>query len=137
MLDMTAMTEGPSSRGRVAADSLAIRLIAIRHEQGKVTKGKTLSQREAAEMTGVPYGTWQGMEDGRATRDLDKHVAKICDTFGYDRGWLMWGTQPSPQPGGGPDGGHPADPGALDELTKAKRRRHARVSHTRGYPIAA
>lgn len=111
-------------------DTLAIRLIQVRHEM-------KVSQREAADQTGVPYGTWQGMESGRATRDLGEHIAKICDTYGYDRAWLMWGTQPGPQPGGGPDGGHPADPSALDELTEAKRRRHAQVTHTRGYPKAA
>lgn len=124
--DMTTMTNFPS--GRVPADTLAARLVLIRHELG-------ISQRKAAEDTGVPYGTWQGMEMGRATRDLNDHVRKIADAYGYDPVWIMWGTQSGPRPGGGPDGGQA--PEALDELTNAKRRRHAGVSHTGGYPIAA
>lgn len=111
-------------------DTLAARLVLIRHEL-------KISQREAADQTGVPYGTWRGMEAGRASRDLGTHIAKICDTYGYDRAWLMWGTQPGPRPGGGPDGGHPADSEALDELTRVKRQRHARATHTDQYPNPA
>lgn len=130
---MTTMTNFPS--GRVPADTLAARLVLIRHDIG-VQRGHRVSQRDAAEETGVPYGTWQGMELGRATRELDQHVRKIAETYGYDPAWIMWGTRTGPQPGGGPDGGHP-DPAALDELTEAKRRRHARIPRTGGYTVAA
>lgn len=74
---------------KVAADTLPARLILLRREMG------WRSQRAAAEATGVPFGTWQGMESGRDTRALDRHIAKIADASGYDRDWLMWG---DPQP---------------------------------------
>lgn len=67
----------------------------MRHDLG-------ISQRDAAKATGVPYGTWQGMEAGRRTRGLDEWVQRITDTYGYDRDWLMWGTPP--------EGGDPKDP---------------------------
>jgi hypothetical protein len=129
---MTAMTDAQGG-GRVPKDTLAARLVLVRHEQGKI------SQRDAAEETGVPYGTWQGMEDGRATRNLDQHIAKIAGRYGYDRGWLMWGTQVGPHPDGGPDGGEGAPKpkvDALRQLTETKRRRHA-AAETLGYPAAA
>ena len=83
LLDMT-MTRKRPNRPKVAADTLAARLILLRHELG-------WSQREAAEATGVPYGTWQGMESGRETRGMDRHIVKIAAASGYDRDWLMWG----------------------------------------------
>lgn len=69
-------------------DTLALRLLGMRHELG-------LSQREASMRTGVPFGTWQGMESGRSTRDLAKHIQAISSELGYDRDWLMWGSQDS------------------------------------------
>lgn len=72
------------TRGKRPADTLAARLVLIRHEQG-------VSQREASIATGVPYGTWQGMELGRATRNLDQWVPRIAARYEYDRDWLMWG----------------------------------------------
>jgi len=70
---------------KVAADTLAARLILLRREMG------WRSQRDAAEATGVPFGTWQGMETGRDTRGLNRHITKIAEASGYDRDWLMWG----------------------------------------------
>lgn len=70
---------------KVATDTLAGRLLLLRREMG------WRSQRDAAEATGVPFGTWQGMEAGRDTRALDRHIAKIAEASGYDREWLMWG----------------------------------------------
>ncbi|MDO5535361.1 MAG: helix-turn-helix domain-containing protein [Propionibacteriaceae bacterium] len=87
-------------RGRVPVDSLAQRLNMIRFEQG-------VSQRKAAEETGVPFGTWQGMELGRQTRNLDQHIKAISDRYGYDREWLMWG---SGSTSGGPDGTPSTEP---------------------------
>jgi len=69
---------------KVPTDTLGARLLVLRHEMG-------WSQREAVEATGVPYGTWQGMEMGRGTRNVDRHVAAIALATGYDREWLMWG----------------------------------------------
>jgi transcriptional regulator with XRE-family HTH domain len=71
--------------GKVPVDTLAARLVLLRRELG-------WSQREAAQATGIPFGTWQGMEtDGRGSRDLDRHVMAIVEATGYDRDWLMWG----------------------------------------------
>jgi hypothetical protein len=94
MLDMTNVTH---LRPRVAADTLAARLLLLRHELH-------WSQREATAQTGVPYRTWQGMETGRETRSLDRHVVAIAAVSGYDRDWLMWGgalwAPEDPHPGG-------------------------------------
>jgi transcriptional regulator with XRE-family HTH domain len=114
---------------RVPRDTLAVRLIVVRHEMG-------WSQREAAEHTGVPYGVWQGMESGRETRGLDQHIDKIARVTGYKRDWLMWGgplghTGPPPvdDPAGGGAGGL-VDPGedetGSDPVTKGNL-----------YPLAA
>ncbi len=73
-----------TQEGKRPADTLGARLELLRRELG-------WSQRKAAEVTGVPFGTWQGMETGRRTMMLDQHVAKIVATTGYDRDWLMWG----------------------------------------------
>ncbi len=81
---MSTMTE-KRTRGRRPADTLATRLILLRHDAGR------MSQRAAAERSGVPFGTWQGMELGRDTRGLADHIDRIADAFGYDREWLMWG----------------------------------------------
>lgn len=82
---------------RRPADTLPLRLIAIRHELG-------LSQREASAHCGVPYGVWQGMETGRSTRDRDVWLDKIADATGYDERWLRRGGplgRPTPDDGGG------------------------------------
>lgn len=77
-------------------DTLAHRLVLLRHEEG-------LSQREAALRTGVSFGVWQGMESGRATRGVDRAVAAIAATLKYDREWLMWGGSLSDPFSGGPE----------------------------------
>jgi transcriptional regulator with XRE-family HTH domain len=69
---------------RRAKDTLANRLRLVRAELG-------LSQRDAADRSGVTYGEWQSMENGASARGLDRKVTKIADTLGYDRDWLMWG----------------------------------------------
>lgn len=94
MAHMSAMTH---SGRKVPADTLAARVLLIRHEKG-------WSQREAAIACGVPFGTWQGIELGRGTRDLMKHIAAIAEGSGYDREWIAWGGPLEP-PGGGGDGG--------------------------------
>lgn len=78
------MTAQPEA-GWIPEDTLADRLFRVRRKLG-------LSQREAATMTGVPYGSWQSMEDGRQARALDVKVTQISEALGVDRNWLMWGT---------------------------------------------
>lgn len=91
------MTTVTRIHARRPTDTLAARLIILRHELD-------WSQRKAAHETGVPYGVWQGMESGRETRGLDRHVIAIAERTEYDRDWLMWGgnlwTPESPSPGG-------------------------------------
>lgn len=89
------MTEAPGSG--VPYDTLPVRLLILRKEKG-------WSQRVASEKTGVPFGTWQGMESGeRETRGLDRHIAAISKATGYKREWLMWGGALTPTPpGSGP-----------------------------------
>ncbi len=51
-----------------------------------------LSQREAAEQSGISFGQWQGLEDDeRQSRGLDVKVRRIVLAFKVDRDWLMWG----------------------------------------------
>ena len=93
------------------ADSLPNRLMLIR-------TGLNLSQRKAAEITGISYGEWQGMETGRGTRRIDLKIAQISMALGVDRDWLMWGgplEQEDP---------HPTDTGegVSSRLTESNRR---------------
>ncbi|QOC56055.1 immunity repressor [Gordonia phage Clown] len=63
-----------------------------------------ISQKEAAVRIGTTPRIWQNMEDGRAVRDLHKHIAAIADAYNVDRDWLMWGGNLAPEtdgPGGG------------------------------------
>lgn len=103
LLDMTNVTH---IRTRVAADTLAARLILLRHELH-------WSQREASVQTGVPYRVWQGMENGSETRALDRHIVAIAEVTGYDRDWLMWGGNL-----GKPENPRPDQPGEGSENTR-------------------
>ena len=89
------MTTVTRIHARRPADTLATRLIILRHELG-------WTQRDATHETGVPYGVWQGMESGRETRGLNRHIVAIAAASGYDRDWLMWGgpLTSGPEPGG-------------------------------------
>lgn len=91
-------------RGWVPDDTLADRLVVLRRALGRI-EGRVISQREAAVRTGLTYGEWQSLEDGRAAKALDEKVVKIARAFGVDRDWLMWGKRgetESPDPGGVP-----------------------------------
>lgn len=90
---MTTTHELPRPR-RVGADTLASRLVVIRHELG-------LSQRAAAQQAGITFGIWQGLEGGRMTRNRDEVVRQIAERLDYDVDWLLWGHRPL----GGPSGG--------------------------------
>jgi transcriptional regulator with XRE-family HTH domain len=111
-------------------DTLGARLILLRRELG-------LSQRDAADRAGIPFGQWQGMEDdGRQPRGLDVKVARIAVAFGVDRDWLMWG---GPLSGGSPN---PTPGGSLSNPRYGGVRRAQRAalglvkSHSRFAPLA-
>lgn len=70
--------------GWVPADTLASRLVLLRHGLG-------LSQREAAERCGLGAAAWNLWEHGSMPRNLANVVMAISGTLGCDRDWLMWG----------------------------------------------
>lgn len=70
--------------GWVPTDTLANRLRLMRHQLH-------LSQRKAAEISGVTFGEWQSMEDGRDARGVPQKVQAISAALGVDRDWLLWG----------------------------------------------
>ncbi|MFC9766817.1 helix-turn-helix domain-containing protein [Rhodococcus jostii] len=77
-------TSADTHDGWVPTDSLANRLVLVRNE-------RKLSQRAAADLCGLTFGEWQGMEVGRGVRRVDQKVVKIAKALGVDRDWLMWG----------------------------------------------
>lgn len=81
---MSAQTESAHPAPWRPEDTLASRLLLVRHELH-------ISQREAAERTGLTFGEWQSMENGAAARGLDRKVSAIASGLGVDRNWLMWG----------------------------------------------
>lgn len=88
---MSVMTSVTHLHAKIPHDTLALRLIILRHELG-------WSQRKACEVTGISFGIWQGMEQGRETRGLDRIVTCIASWTGYDRDWIMWGGTLEPTP---------------------------------------
>jgi transcriptional regulator with XRE-family HTH domain len=79
---MTTKTKPPGWR---PTDTIGARLILMRRTLG-------LTQREAADRAGIPFGQWQGLEDDeRQPRGLDVKVQRIALAFNVDRDWLMWG----------------------------------------------
>lgn len=109
-------------------DTLAARLILMRRELG-------LSQREAAEKAGIPFGQWQGMEDGhRQPRGLDVKIQRIALAFNVDRNWLMWG---GPLSSGAPT--PPSGPGTFagSRLVNAFRRSPTGAPPATLLPVAA
>ena len=89
----------------IPGDTLAARVVLVRRELG-------ISQREAATQSGLTYGEWQSMEDGRSPRDLPAKIARIALAFDVDRDWLMWGGPLAP----------PAEPGGNAPLRSTTRR---------------
>lgn len=103
------MTAQPEA-GWIPEDTLADRLFRVRRKLG-------LSQREAAIKTGIPYGSWQSMEDGRQARALDVKVTQISEALGVDRNWLMWGTG-APMPGQNTTARTPVGARAAEQLPR-------------------
>lgn len=57
----------------------------------RVRRTLDLTLRDAAELCGLNYRTWQTWEDGRRPQDVLAIVEKISVTLGVDRDWLAWG----------------------------------------------
>lgn len=85
------MSTAPT-HGWIPEDTLAARLVLVRRHLG-------LTQRQAAETSGLTFGEWQSMEDGRQPRGLDVKVARISLALGVARDWLMWGGPLTPPHG--------------------------------------
>ncbi|QWY84737.1 immunity repressor [Gordonia phage YungMoney] len=91
------MTTATETRAWRPHDTLPNRLKLLRAELD-------ISQKEGALRIGITPRIWQGMEEGRAVRDLHKHIAAIAEVYNVDREWLMWGGTLAPEtdgPGGG------------------------------------
>lgn len=68
-----------------------------------------LSQRQAAERAGIPFGSWQGLEDDhRQSRDLVTKIQRIARAYNVDRDWLMWGGELMSPEDDTPPAGDPA-----------------------------
>lgn len=113
------MSTQPTERW-IPRDTLAVRVLLVRTALG-------LSQREAAARSGLTFGSWQSMEDGRSPRDLPAKVARISVAFGVDRDWLMWGG-PLARPSGDDGGASPEVPVAATAGSRGAS------SVTREYP---
>jgi DNA-binding XRE family transcriptional regulator len=74
----------PENRGLIPADTFGNRLLLVRKMLG-------LSQREAAEQTGLNYGSWSNWENGMKPADALGVIDAICWTFSIDREWLTFG----------------------------------------------
>lgn len=88
-------TQTETSSAWRPADTLASRLLLVRTALG-------LSQRAAALRTGVTFGQWQGMEDGRSSHKLIENLTKISEALGVDREWLTYGGLLGAGPTGSP-----------------------------------
>jgi transcriptional regulator with XRE-family HTH domain len=95
---MTTQTE----HGWVPEDSLAHRLLLVRRQLG-------LTQRVAATLSGLTFGEWQSLEDGRAARDIARKITAISERLNVSRDWLMWG---------GPLSATPPHPDQLHSVTR-------------------
>lgn len=79
-------------RGAIPADTFAARLRLVRMHAGDLTI------LEAAERTGLNYGSWSNWERGMMPRDLRDVVLAITGALGIDRDWLMYGGPLAPEP---------------------------------------
>lgn len=82
-----ARTEAPPTDrvGRIPADTFSNRLMLARALAGHV------SVREAAEMTGLNRGAWDGWEHGRRPRDILDVCRRVADKLDVDFNWLLLG----------------------------------------------
>lgn len=105
---------------RPPTDTFAGRLRVLRLALGDI------SVEEASDRCGLPTATWRTWEKGAHPRRMADVVARIEDSTGVDRDWLMWGgdtghPQPTgPAPETGSDHPRPTAPGRGADLLKQK-----------------
>jgi len=80
----SAEEASPTTTGRIPADTFSNRLLLARKLAG-------LSQREAAEQTGLNYGSWSNWENGMRPLDLLDVARRIADALDVDFNWLLLG----------------------------------------------
>ena|SRR5687767_2223655 len=107
----TANSAPEARRGRVPADTFANRLLLARAMAGHV------SIREAALMTGLNRGSWEGWERGRRPRDILDAAQRIAAALDVDEHWLLFGG-PLAGPRGMPTNSQRPLPPAYRQLTE-------------------
>lgn len=76
--------EHTERRGRIPADTFAVRLLLARHLAG-------MGIKEAAEAAGLHYATWSTWEAGRRPRDLVDVCQRVAAALDIDFNWLLLG----------------------------------------------
>jgi len=89
MTDMT--TTATEQASWIPRDSMANRLVLARRHYAKAHGLSTFSQRSAAELCGLTFGEWQGLEDDRAVGRETEKAQKIAHGLGVDLPWLLLG----------------------------------------------
>jgi transcriptional regulator with XRE-family HTH domain len=82
---ISAYMESAVDAPLVPRDTLAARLVMLRHELG-------LTVDAISAQCGLASATWSTWERGAHPRDLAAVIQKIADGTGYSRDWLMWGS---------------------------------------------
>lgn len=83
------MDENEDREGRVIAaipaDTFGVRLMLVRAHAGHITV------KEAADRSGLNYGSWSNWERGKMPRDVVDVVDAVAEAFDIDRDWLLRG----------------------------------------------
>jgi transcriptional regulator with XRE-family HTH domain len=82
--ETSSTAEVPERKGRIPADTFAVRLLLSRHLAG-------MGLKEAAEACGLHYATWSTWEAGRRPRDLIDVCERVAQGLDVDFDWLLLG----------------------------------------------
>lgn len=88
---MTPSTGEHSEQGADQGPELEIPTDTFAHRLILVRAFRNLTVKEAAEKTGLGYGSWSNWERGSMPRDLLDVVEKISDALRIDPAWLVNG----------------------------------------------
>lgn len=80
-------TTQTATRGAIPQDTFRARLMLVRLHAGDLTI------KQAAEKSGLNYGSWSNWERGGKPRDILDVADSISAAFGVDREWLLYGGQ--------------------------------------------